>query len=724
MKNTLRIILALFSVQLFSQQIENVDFTKGNALVDINPIKKEVVGNVTYAFNVLANTDSIFIDAQAMEFEMIQLDGKKVKSNNDQSKLIIYNRFKKGTSHELTFQYKASPKKCMYFIGWEHPEYQKQVWTQGQGKYTSNWLPSFDDTNEKVEFDLSITFDSGYEVIANGKLVEVSEENDKKTWRYDMQQPMSSYLVALAIGDYKKKTETSQSGIPIELYYYPWDEDKFEPTYRYTKQMFDFLEEEIGVPYPWQNYKQVPVKDFLYAGMENTTTTIFSDRYMIDSTAFVDQNYVNVNAHELAHQWFGDMVTAKSGEHHWLQEGFATYYAYLVEKELFGEDHFHWKLYQSAQQLIEMSKAGNGESVLNPKASSLTFYEKGAWVLHILRNQVGEATFKRSVKKYLEQFQFKNADTDDFIGIVEKESGKNLKRFIETWLVAKELPEDFDDFGKTLTASAITNTSMYKYLDGESKFITGLELFKLKQKEAPKSIGKDIGLTLDLFSDELVQETNPISNELVAAMVSEIKSVQNTIEKAVLYKKALETNDIEIRQALAKSVDTIPPALKREFETLLKDRSYNTIEAMIPKFWFAFPEDRVNLLETTRLTHGFNDKNIRILWLLLALVAEEYKPHLTGQFYKELSGYTSQRYNYEMRLNAFRALFQLQAFTDENLKDLLNASVHHNWRFYSASRDILEGLLESPVYKERITALKGQLPEKEQNYLIKKLEGE
>ena len=137
-----------------------------------------------------------------------------------------------------------------------------------------------------------------------------------------MQQPMSSYLVALAIGKYHKRAETSKSGIPLELYYYPEDSLKFEPTYRYTKQIFGFLETEIGVPYPWQNYKQVPVKDFLYAGMENTGTTIFADSFVIDSIAFIDKNYVNVNAHELAHQWFGNLVTETSGTHHWLQEGF------------------------------------------------------------------------------------------------------------------------------------------------------------------------------------------------------------------------------------------------------------------------------------------------------------------------------------------------------------------------------------------------------------------
>ncbi len=130
----------------------------------------------------------------------------------------------------------------MYFIDWDYDGGKRQIWTQGQGKYTSNWLPSFDDMNDKIEFDLNIEFDKNYQVIANGELTNKQINDSTITWHYDMQQPMSSYLVALALGKYDKKIEYSKSGIPLEMYYYPEDSLKFEPTYRYTKKMFDFLE--------------------------------------------------------------------------------------------------------------------------------------------------------------------------------------------------------------------------------------------------------------------------------------------------------------------------------------------------------------------------------------------------------------------------------------------------------------------------------------------------
>src|SRR5699024_1837491 len=120
-----------------------------------------------------------------------------------------------------------------------------------------------------------------------------------------------------------------------------------------------------------------------------------------DSIGFIDHNFVNVNAHELAHQWFGDLVTEKSSASHWLQEGFASYYALLAQRKIFGDDYFYFKLYQSAKKLKARSDKGKGQSLLNPKANSLTFYKKGAWALFVLNEKLGDAAFKRGIKAYL-----------------------------------------------------------------------------------------------------------------------------------------------------------------------------------------------------------------------------------------------------------------------------------------------------------------------------------
>ena len=259
-------------VKLLSGQAQDgVDFIHAEVHIGPKPEEKRIDGNVSYKFQVVKDTDSIFLDAKKMEFSSVLLDLKPVKHTNDGEKIIIHKKLKQGSTHFLVLSYKAKPVQTVYFLGWDdNIKGNEQIWTQGQGKYTSHWLPSLDDMNDKIEFDLNFIVKENSQVISNGRLVQKDTLPDSGAflWKFDMQKPMSSYLVSFAIGNFKKQVHHSNSGIPIELYYEPKDSLKVEPTYRYSKRIFDFLEDEIGIPYPWQNYKQVPVQDFLYAGME------------------------------------------------------------------------------------------------------------------------------------------------------------------------------------------------------------------------------------------------------------------------------------------------------------------------------------------------------------------------------------------------------------------------------------------------------------------------
>ena len=141
----------------------------------------------------------------------------------------------------------------MYFVNWDFndvidtpEEVQGQIWTQGQGKNTSNWLPSFDDVNEKVIFGLDISFQKSFEVISNGALLNKKTSGENIVWKYQMKQPMSSYLLMLSIGHFEKKQQIAASGIPLYMYYEKEDASKYEPTYRYSKTIFDFLEILLG----------------------------------------------------------------------------------------------------------------------------------------------------------------------------------------------------------------------------------------------------------------------------------------------------------------------------------------------------------------------------------------------------------------------------------------------------------------------------------------------
>lgn len=649
--NRFLFILCFFVNFSWGQQIEFIDFKRAKVNLFFGDLKKqEVLGSVLYEFEVLKDIDSVVLDAQGFDNVEYILDKAFSGDLYNNKNLIVKHNFKAKSTHTLKITWKTRPKKAMYFIDWQFEDGNKQIWTQGQGKYTSNWLPSIDDMNEKIEFDLSITFDKDYEVIANGKLKNKQIKDSTITWNYDMREPMSSYLVALAIGKYHKKVEKSKSSIPLELYYYPEDVVNFEPTYRYTKQMFDFLEEEIGVAYPWQNYKQIPVKDFLYAGMENTSATIFSDTFIIDSIAFIDKNYVNVNAHELAHQWFGDLVTEASGTHHWLQEGFATYYALLAEREVFGYDYYYYKLFEYSQELKMQDEAGASTALLNPKSSSTTFYKKGAWVLIMLRELVGDKPFKKAVRNYLKKYQFRNVTTADFIKEVEKTSGADLTQFVHTWLESDVLHYD------KLKSFLSNNTNDYKLLfeldceDSKTKCLNYIESTK--------------------------------NNYLKAEVINKLQG-----DFPIRF---YDSKDIKVRQALAQSVYDISLEEKAYYESLLTDRSYLTIETVLFNLWRNFPLERKKYLNLTHGIQGFNDKNVRVLWLTLALITDDYNVIHKKRYLSELTNYTSPKYGFEIRQNAFLYLNQIEACNDTCNENLKEATTHHNWRFKNFANDLLK----------------------------------
>lgn len=697
------LIFFFFFSETFSQssnelsQIDYVDFKRAAANLSIHPEKASVEGTIEYSFNVIRKTDSLFIDAENLDFGEVMLNGSPVQTRNDKKKLWVINKFNPSEENKLVINYSASPKEAMYFINWKEPKnvnVAKQVWTQGQGKNNSHWIPSFNDMREKVVFDLNVNFKKGYEVAANGELVEKKDINDSITqWRYDMKDPMSSYLLAVAAGKYDVKEIKSTSGVPLNLYYEPEDLKKVEPTYRYTREIFDFLEFETGYKYPWKNYKQIPVQDFLYSGMENTGTTIFAGSLVVDSTAFNDQNYVNVNAHELAHQWFGNLVTAENGEHHWLHEGFATFYALLAEKKIFGDDYYYWKLYQSAEELKELSDRGKGESLLSTSAGSLTYYQKGAWALHILKEKVGEKAFKLAVKNYLDKNAFQNVSTYDFLSEVEETSGEDLSAFRRNWLE-------------------------------QTAFLATEALESLKKSEFLRDYLEVAALREVPFQNKAQLLNNalnfPINDYMGQEVVYQIAG--ETSEPALkLYNKAFDSGNLYVRQAIALSMENIPPSLKTRFISLLQDDSYLTKENALLKLWMQYPAESQKWLDATKGIEGFSNKNVRMLWLVINLVNPQIDSDKTQEYFRELSGYTASHYPFEVRENAFGYLYQLNSFTDENLVDLLEAAQHHTYRFRDYSRKLLAKLLETPEYKQQYKDLEKSLTDRNRNFLSSRL---
>ena len=352
----------------------------------------------------------------------------------------------------------------------------------------------------------------------------------------------------------------------------------------------------------------------------------------------------------------------------------------LAEKEVFGEDYYYWKLFQSAEQLQSLSEEGKGEALNNPKASSLTFYEKGAWALHILREKIGDSIFKKAIKNYIEKYQYKNVRIDDFIIEVEHAYGKELIEYKKDWILQ----------------SAFKSEQAYQSLI-KSNFIN--EYFKISAlRETP------ITLKMAEFGKALIFPDDFIGQEIVYQLKNEPLSLT-----LPLYKKAFNSNNVFVRQAIALSMDKIPKELKSYYESLLYDNSYLTQESALGNLWVNFPENKSKYLDKMDGIIGFRDKNIRQFWLFLALITEDYQTVKKEYFLEELIEYTSSKYAYNIREKALEYIGYLNVWNRDSLVNLIDASQHHYWRFRDFSRNIFKGLLEDEKYREQFMLLKQEL---------------
>lgn len=673
--------------QDISPQTEVVDFQRIETTLKLNYPKKSVDGKMSVSFKMLQDAEEVYLDAIQMEGVSLSDD---IEINFTDKTIFLRSNFKAGQTYKASFTFEAYPTQAAYFV---NNNGRNQFWTQGQGKYTSHWLPSLDDMNDKIEFDLKVLGAENKTVISNGTSSASVKDFGVQETTFDMNSPISSYLVALVSGDYLKKTENSTSGIPLEYYYYPEDSLKVQPTYRYSKQIFDFLENEIGVPYPWQVYKQVPVKDFLYAGMENASCTIFSDNFMVDEIGFVDQNYVNINAHELAHQWFGDLVTETKSDHHWLHEGFATYYALLAERELFGHDYFYFKLYESAEQLRELSDSGKGQKLVNAGGSSLTYYQKGAWAVHILREKIGQEPFKKAVASYLKKYAFKNVTTDDFMNEVALFTDVDLTDFKKNWL----------------------NQSAFQSQDALESLKKSLFMQQYFQLQSGRAVPLESKFTQ--LVDAIESGNDYLGQEAVYQL-----SGEDSRATLPAYKIAMASNSTIVRQAIATSVENVNEALEGEFYKLLDDSSYVTREQALIKLWVYYQNkqsssSQVALLNKMDSQFGFSDGNIRTLWLTLSLATSGYKPETSFDRYQELIAYTSPERPFALRQNAFQYLRQLDSFETVSLRNLIEACVHPVWRFRESARKLLDEQMKKTKNKAIVTVLSSTMKPKELSYL-------
>jgi aminopeptidase N len=322
----------------------------------------------------------------------------------------------------------------------QDPTRPRQIWSQGETESNHYWFPCYDHPNDFATSEMIATVERPLMVVSNGKLIETKNNNDgTRTFHWKMEQPHASYLTSIVVGEYAA-IEDSYGGIPVITYVYPREVEEGKVTARRLPEMVRFFSEKTGIKYPYAKYAQTMTRDF-GGGMENITATTQTDQMIHDQRTTLDRDWDGLQSHELAHQWFGDLVTCRTWADIWLNESFATYFQAMWDEHRLGRDHFLYLDVRSNQNAyfgswaqgirrpIVTSNYVNKDALFDNYA-----YPRGAAVLHMLRKTVGEEDWWRSIKHYLTKYAHQPVQTEQFRIAFEETTGQPLDWFFEQWL--------------------------------------------------------------------------------------------------------------------------------------------------------------------------------------------------------------------------------------------------------------------------------------------------
>ncbi|MFC1758791.1 M1 family aminopeptidase [Planctomycetota bacterium] len=424
--------------------------------LDVTPDfgQRTVAGTATIRFRPIAKpVREITLDAIRLTVEEITSTAKiESHQNTDEAIVITFAEpIPVDAETEVAIRYSAEPKsKGLYFRteAMGYPKGDDHIFTQGEAHEARHWYPCYDFPNEKFTTEMICHVPEGMTALSNGHLVEsrVNHDTGLASFHWLQDKPHVNYLVALAAG-YFQKVEGKHNDIPMAFYTPPSEIEQAAAAFESTKGIMECFEDLNGVPYPWDRYDQVCVHDFPFGGMENTTLTILTMNTLFTSES--ENLHIRPNedlvAHELAHQWFGDLVTTKDWSHIWLNEGFATYAEHQWAGYHHGRDAKLWSLYKD-MQTVTRNKNDKTPIVyreFDKPMSQFSFraYPKGSWVLHMLHSQLGDELFRRVIKTYLQRHQYGNVVTENLNAAVEEISGRSFDQFFDQWVYHAGFPQ-------------------------------------------------------------------------------------------------------------------------------------------------------------------------------------------------------------------------------------------------------------------------------------------
>jgi aminopeptidase N len=442
--------------------------------LDLDLAGKRLAGLATLTLAARRNQLTSFeLDAVEMTIDEVSLDGRTAPAfdyDGEKLRVRLPRPLASGAELKVAVRYRCAPRRGLYFVGPDaaHPDRPPQCWTQGQDDDSRYYWPCLDMPIEKASSEIICTAPAGNFVLSNGELRERVElaaaparegsaresggreagaREAKVRWHYALDFPHPAYLVTLVCGPFSEiKDRAARTGVDVYYYVPPGREADARRTFARTPEMIDVFSEKIGVNYPHSRYSQIAVPDFIFGGMENTSATTLTDLVLLDERAAIDHDVEGLVSHELAHQWWGDLVTCREWSEAWLNEGFATYFEYVWREHEKGRDEADVELLNDTDGYLNEAGRYQRPVVCRQYEEPIHLfdghlYEKGGRVLHMLRHELGDELFWRSLRFYAERHARGSVETRDLARAIEEVSGRNFDEFFDRWIERAGHPE-------------------------------------------------------------------------------------------------------------------------------------------------------------------------------------------------------------------------------------------------------------------------------------------
>lgn len=444
----------------------------------------------------------LVLDAKDFEVGAIHLlereNQNKLNYRYDEKQLKIYlpELFTSKDTLEVEINYTAFPErnsgsgseaitdnKGLYFIDQLDtiPGKPSMIWTQGETEHNSKWFPTIDKPNERHTHLFKLSVPDTMVSISNGELIKQEQlENGMRKDYWEMKLPHAPYLAAIAIGDFGK-VEAKWRDIPLRYYVEKGFEKGVAKVFENTPEMIGFFEDKLGVNFPWAKYDQIVVRDFVSGAMENTTASIFYEDLRLDEREAIDSEWDYIIAHELFHQWFGDLVTTESWANLTLNEAFANYSEYLWNEHKYGEDEAALKLVTEMEGYFAESETKQVDLIRFDYIDSEDMfdshsYNKGGVILHMLRKHLGDEAFFQGLNLYLTKHAFQSVEVHDLRLVFEKVSGEDLNWFFNQWFLDKGHPELFFEVDYSQPENILISAYQVQDLESNPLFILPIEV--------------------------------------------------------------------------------------------------------------------------------------------------------------------------------------------------------------------------------------------------------